>query len=56
MFPIQDMLSSKKFWYAVVGVLGLILGRFLDVPADVLTEFSIVDAALIIGQGIADRK
>ena len=55
-FLIGQMVKSKKFWYAVAGVLVQLLSDTFGLDA-VQTQnilYSIV--ALILGQGIADTK
>ena len=55
-FLIGQMIKSKKFWYAVAGVLVQLLSDTFGLDA-VQTQnilYSIV--ALILGQGIADTK
>lgn len=54
----KDIVKSKKFWYAVAGILAMFIAPHTNVPEEQLTELlimiGVVTAALIGGQGIAD--
>jgi len=59
MFNIKEWLigqifSSKKFWYAVIGILTSIFSEKLDLDPAQVEGILISIGALILGQGFAD--
>tara|TARA_R110000796_G_scaffold87581_4_gene188905 strand:+ start:724 stop:930 length:207 start_codon:yes stop_codon:yes gene_type:complete len=59
MFNIKEWLigqifSSKKFWYAVIGILTSIFSEKLDLDPTQVEGILISIGALILGQGFAD--
>jgi hypothetical protein len=53
---IKQMLSSKKFWYTVVGILTTLLSERLNLDAGEIQNILLSISALVLGQGIADTK
>tara|TARA_R110000751_G_scaffold303883_2_gene418899 strand:- start:452 stop:658 length:207 start_codon:yes stop_codon:yes gene_type:complete len=53
---VKQMLNSKKFWYAVMGVLTTILSDALGLNPEEVSNILISIGALILGQGFADMK
>lgn len=53
---IKQMLSSKKFWYTVVGILTTLLSEKLNLDAGEIQNILLSISALVLGQGIADTK
>ncbi len=53
---IQAMFNSKKFWYAVIGILTTILSEKFGLNPDELQGILLSIGALILGQGFADIK
>lgn len=53
---IKQMLSSKKFWYTVIGVLTTLLSEKLNLDAGEIQNILLSISALVLGQGIADTK
>lgn len=55
---IKKMMNSRKFWYAVIGILTTALTPKLGIPEELIREALIANAAivstLILGQGAAD--
>ena len=49
-----DFLKSKKFWYAVAGVIAIIFSSVFGIPEDKIMEIAKIVIALIMGQGLAD--
>ena len=45
---------SKKFWYAVAGVVVVVLAEKFGLPEERLQEVVNIILALIFGQGLAD--
>ena len=54
----KDILKSKKFWYAVAGIISMFVATKVNLPEEQLTEIiisiAVIFAALIGGQGLAD--
>lgn len=50
----MDLFKSKKFWTAVVGVLGVVLAQCFNVPEGTTAEIAGIVIALILGQAAAD--
>ena len=54
----KDVFTSKKFWYAVAGVIAVIIVSKLNLPAETVQDavytVSAIIVALITGQGLAD--
>tara|TARA_R100000700_G_C3046007_1_gene67672 strand:- start:74 stop:256 length:183 start_codon:yes stop_codon:yes gene_type:complete len=55
-FLIGQMIKSKKFWYAVAGVLVQLLSDTFGLDAAQTQNILYSIVALILGQGIADTK
>lgn len=55
-FLIGQMLKSKKFWYAVVGVLTTLLSDTFKLDATEVSNILMSIGALILGQGFADMN
>ena len=53
---IKQMLSSKKFWYTIVGILTTLLSERLNLDAGEIQNILLSISALVLGQGIADTK
>jgi len=53
---IKQMLSSKKFWYTIIGVLTTLLSEKLNLDAGEIQNILLSISALVLGQGIADTK
>ena len=53
---VQAMLNSKKFWYAVIGILTTLLSEKFKLNPDELQGVLLSIGALILGQGFADIK
>jgi len=53
---IKQMLSSKKFWYTVIGILTTLLSEKLNLDAGEIQNILLSISALVLGQGIADTK
>lgn len=53
---IKQMLSSKKFWYTVIGILTTLLSEKLNLDACEIQNILLSISALVLGQGIADTK
>ena len=51
---IKQIFNSKKFWYAVVGILTTIFSEKLGLEPDQVEGIIISIGALILGQGFAD--
>jgi len=51
---IKEMLKSKKFWYAVAGVLVVVLGYVIPDYAEMAEKALYGIIALILGQGMSD--
>ena len=54
MSPVLDLLKSKKFITAALGVVAIVVAHFAHVPEDRITEIGALFVALILGQGAAD--
>jgi uncharacterized protein involved in cysteine biosynthesis len=51
----MKVLSSKKFWAAVVGVVVIMVTNFIpEIDETALTEIVTLIVAYIVGQGLAD--
>lgn len=54
----RSIFTSKKFWYAIAGLLAMILAPHIGIPEDILKEtlgsIALIVTSLIIGQGLAD--
>ena len=50
----MELLKSKKFWMAVVGVIAIVLAQFLPITEDQVLGIAGVIISYILGQGIAD--
>ncbi len=54
----KSIFTSKKFWYAIAGLIAMILAPHVGIPEDVLKEtlgsIALIVTSLIIGQGLAD--
>jgi uncharacterized protein involved in cysteine biosynthesis len=51
----MKVLSSKKFWAAVVGVVVVMVTNFIpEIDETALTEIVTLIVAYIVGQGLAD--
>jgi hypothetical protein len=55
-FLIGQMFKSKKFWYAVAGVLTTILSDTFGINAEEVNSILLSIGALILGQGFADMN
>tara|TARA_R100001510_G_scaffold4359_1_gene3458 strand:+ start:269 stop:463 length:195 start_codon:yes stop_codon:yes gene_type:complete len=53
---VQAMLNSKKFWYAVIGILTTLLSEKFKLNPDELQGVLLSIGALILGQGFSDIK
>lgn len=53
---INQMFSSKKFWYAIGSIVIPAIVTYLGVSPETATEIFYAALTLIIGQGIADIK
>tara|TARA_R100000664_G_C2751968_1_gene139254 strand:- start:1553 stop:1747 length:195 start_codon:yes stop_codon:yes gene_type:complete len=53
---LQGMFNSKKFWYAVIGVLTTLLNEKFGLNPEELRNILISIGALILGQGFADMN
>lgn len=53
---VKQMFNSKKFWYAVIGVLTTLLSDTLGLNPEEVSNILISIGALILGQGFADMK
>ena len=51
---LQGILSSKKFWYMVIGMLTTVFSEKLNLNPDEVQNILISIGALILGQGFAD--
>ena len=52
---IKGLLSSKKFWSAIVGVVAVLVGKIgWNVSEDVLWQITAIIATLLGAQGAAD--
>ena len=51
---ISQMLSSKKFWYTIAGIVVPLIVRYLGVDEETATNVFYAAIALVLGQGIAD--
>ena len=52
----QQMLTSKKFWYTLIGVLTTLLSENLGLDAEQVNNILMSIGALVLGQGFADMK
>ena len=48
------MLSSKKFWYTIAGIVVPLIVRYLGVDEETATNVFYALLTLVVGQGIAD--
>tara|TARA_R100001244_G_scaffold130195_2_gene102126 strand:- start:55 stop:261 length:207 start_codon:yes stop_codon:yes gene_type:complete len=53
---VKQMLNSKKFWYALIGVLTTLLSDTLGLNPEEVNNILMSIAALILGQGFADMN
>lgn len=53
---VKQMLNSKKFWYAVIGVLATLLSDTFGLNSEEVSNILISIGALILGQGFADMN
>lgn len=53
---IKQMLSSKKFWYTVVGILTTVLSDSLGLNPEEVSNILMSIGALVLGQGFADMN
>ena len=53
---VKQMFNSKKFWYAVVGVLATLLSDTFGLNSEEIQNILISIGALILGQGFADMN
>lgn len=53
---LKGMLNSKKFWYAVIGILTTFLSDKLGLNPDEVNNILMSIGALILGQGFADMN
>ena len=51
---IGQMLSSKKFWYAIASIVVPLIVTYLGVDEATATNLFYAAIALVLGQGIAD--
>lgn len=51
---IKKMLSSKKFWYTIAGIIIPIIATKMGVDEQTVTNIVYSIIALVIGQGVAD--
>ena len=51
---ISQMLSSKKFWYTIAGIVVPLIVRYLGVDEATATNLFYAALTLVVGQGIAD--
>ena len=52
----QQMLTSKKFWYTLIGVLTTLLSENLGLDAEQVNNILMSIGALVLGRGFADMK
>jgi uncharacterized membrane protein len=50
----MDIFKSKKFWMAVVGVVAIVLAKYLPISEDQVLGIAGVIISYIFGQGLAD--
>jgi hypothetical protein len=55
-FLVGQMFKSKKFWYAVAGVLTTLLSDTFGINAEEVNNILLSIGALILGQGFADMN
>jgi hypothetical protein len=53
---LKDVLTSRKFYAAVVALLFAFLGERAGLGAEQVTEAVVILVGFIIGQGLADSK
>jgi len=51
---VSQILNSKKFWYAIIGILTSIFSERLGLDPEQIEGILISIGALILGQGFAD--
>ena len=51
----MDIFKSKKFWMAIVGIVGMVIAHFTGMDETTITGFLAVIVSYIVGQGIADH-
>lgn len=54
MSPVLDLVRSKKFLTAVLGVVAVVVAHYARMPEDRITEIGAMVIALLLGQGAAD--
>lgn len=52
--PVLDLIRSKKFIIAVLGLAGVLAGHFLGMPEERITEITGIVMALLVATGAAD--
>ena len=50
----MDLLKSKKFWTAVLGVAAVIISTVTGLPEEAVLTIGGMVIALLLGQGLAD--
>lgn len=53
---IEKMITSRKFWYTLIGVLTTLLSDALGLNPEEVSNILMSIAALVLGQGFADMK
>lgn len=49
------MLTSKKFWMSIAGVVAVVASEYLGLPEDTVMQVAGIIIAYVLGQGIADH-
>ena len=55
-FLVGQMFKSKKFWYAIAGVLTTLLSDTFGINSEEVNNILLSIGALILGQGFADMN
>ena len=53
---IEKMITSRKFWYTLIGLLTTLLSDALGLNPEEVSNILMSIAALVLGQGFADMK